>query len=425
MLQTTSLIFLWILIAMVGYSLIKPWLSKDKSEIWSPITIIALCLIYYVIKPSFEGLSMYNAGNVPNQYMFYISCDIFYGIILFMFFKKNTYKPSFKRWNDMFNETNVQQVAVILFIIAMVCYVPFRGFRTSISAEDATITTARTGLVSYFIDLISLFVAASCLAYVGYKNSKGFSVSKRMVVYTILYFTLVMFIVGGFRYRLVFLILALATTYHLYPLPKKINYIVIIPVAIITYLGFAVMDSARSYGKGIDFDVAKTISLADASKGAGESNDVCCFSIAVVDEYSRNGGYCYFDAVTNAILMPIPRAIFPWKPSGEYFMEAQRRVVGIPDYGAASIVVSEAYMMCGLIGVILYALFIGWHCRKIWDNYKFNSHSIGAIVLLAIFNGFCYDWISRGYMGGVLNDYIYFIVLPFVIASFVLKHSKS
>ena len=219
MLQTTSSIFLWILIAMVGYSLIKPWLSKDKSEIWSPITIIALCLIYYVIKPSFEGLSMYNAGNVPNQYMFYFSCDIFYGIILFMYFKKNTYKPSFKRWNDMFNETNVQRVAVILFIIAMVCYVPFRGFRTSISAEDATITTARTGLVSYFIDLISLFVAASCLAYVGYKNSKGFSVSKRMVVYAILYFTLVMFIVGGFRYRLVFLIFALATTYHLYPLP--------------------------------------------------------------------------------------------------------------------------------------------------------------------------------------------------------------
>ncbi len=425
MLQTTSSIFLWILIAMVGYSLIKPWLSKDKSEIWSPITIIALCLIYYVIKPSFEGLSMYNAGNVPNQYMFYFSCDIFYGIILYMFFKKKTYKPSFKRWNDMFNETNVQRVAVILFIIAMVCYVPFRGFRTSISAEDATITTARTGLVSYFIDLISLFVAASCLAYVGYKNSKGFSVSKRMVVYAILYFTLVMFIVGGFRYRLVFLILALATTYHLYPTPRKINYIVLIPVAVITYLGFAVMDSARSYGRGIDFDVAKTISLEDASKGAGESNDVCCFSIATIDYCSQNDSYVYFEPIITAALMPIPRSVFPGKPAGEYLLTMNQQIIGYSGAGAAVLVITEAFMMFGIFGVILYALFIGWLCRRIWDNYKYNDNSIGAIVQLAIFNGFCYDWISRGYMGGILNDYIYFIVLPFIIASFILKRLRS
>lgn len=136
-----------------------------------------------------------------------------------------------------------------------------RGFRFTISAEDATLVTARTGLVSYFIDLISLFVGACCLAFVGYKNTKGLGVKKRIVVLIILYFTLVMFIVGGFRYRLVILILALATTYHLYPSPRKINYIVLVPVAIITYLGFAIMDKARSYGRGIDLDVAKTISL--------------------------------------------------------------------------------------------------------------------------------------------------------------------
>lgn len=422
--QSSSAIFFIILVVLLFYNLIKPWLSKDKSMIWSPITMISLTLIYYIVIPSFsDGFLYYNSRNVDNQWLFYLSSVLFYSCILFQF--NMPQNGQFKKWNSYFTKYNVQKVAIFLFAIALLCYVPFRGFRYSISAEDAYNLTAREGFVSYFIDLISLLVGASCLAFVGLKNKMSWVVKRYLIVVVIIYFTLVLYIVGGFRYRIVILLLALATTYHLYPLPKKLNYKVLIPVAIVTYLGFAIMDVARSYGAGIDVDRAGNVSIDDASKGARENVDVMDFSIATIDYCAREDFYVWFEPVYTAILMPIPRAIFPWKPEGQYLLTAQKKIIGTSDEGAAVLVIAEAFMMFSWLGVIAYGLFIGWLSKRIWHNYRVNPNSIGAILLLAIFNGFCYTWLSRGYMGGVFNDFVYFVVMPFWLSFFIRRLTKA
>ena len=105
--------------------------------------------------------------------------------------------------------------------------------------------------------------------------------------------------------------------------------------------------------------------------------------------------------------------------------EAQIRVIGDASGGAAVLIFAEAYMSFGLLGVILYGLFIGWLCKKIWSNYQNNKDSIGAILLLALFNGFMYTWMSRGYMAGAFNDFIYFVVLPFWLTALINRFSKS
>lgn len=406
---------------MILYSLIKPWLSKDPSEIWSPISMIAFTLLYYVVKPSFGDLSMYGANLASNQYLFYLTAVVFYGCILYAFSRPT--KKEFSKWNSYFNIENSTRLGFVLFLIAMVCYVPFRGLRTSISADDATIVTARTGLVSYFIDLISLFVGACCLAYVGLKNKAGMGIKERAAALIIIYFTMVLFIVGGFRYRIVILALALATTYHLYPKPRKINYALLIPLAVVLYLGFAVMDVSRRYGTGIDMDIAKNVTLQDATKGAGESADVLCFSIVTTDNYSEHGGFAGFEPIVTAILMPIPRAILPWKPNAEYIHEAENRQ-GMLGQGAAFLVFTEAYMSFGMIGVILYGLFIGWFCKRVWYNYRVNPNSIGALLFLSLLNGFCYQWISRGYMASAFNDFVYFVVLPFWLTALYNRFNR-
>lgn len=412
MLQPSSIPFFVILFCMTIYSILKPLFSKDKSQIWSPITIIALCLLYYVIIPAFGGLTLYNADNVPNQYAFYLVALVFYSCVLFAFHQPK--KVQYNKWNNLFENKSVLSLAIILFIISMICYIPYRGFRTSISASDATLVTARTGFVSYFIDLISLLVASCCLALIGIKKGRK-KFCGVLVLVILLYFTLVLYIVGGFRYRLVILILALVTTYHLYPFPRRINYAIVIPIAVIAYLGFTIMDSSRSYGRGIDLDLAKAFTIKDASKGPGEANDVCCFSIAAVDNYLSEGEYARFEPIITAILMPIPRSIFPEKPSGEYMHKIQQRVIGDASAGAAYLVFVEAFASFAIWGVILYGLFIGWICNLIWRNYQNNKDSVGAVLLLSLFNGFIYTWMSRGYMGGAFNDFIYFVVLPFWI----------
>lgn len=423
MLQESSALYLIILCIAIVASIVKPLLSDDKSKIWSPLTVIGLVLIYYIAWPSCLGLKLYGAGFSPNQSLFYITALVFYCCVLLSF--KVTKDTECIKWNKYFSVSNSQKIAIWLFVIALLCYVPFRGFRTSISAETATVTSARSGLVSYFIDLIAILVGACCLAYVGLKNKETPIIKRHFVFWSIIYFTLILYIVGGFRYRIVILLLAMATIYHLFPNPKRINYIVIIPVAIIAFLGFAIMDRSRSYGKGINMEAARNVSIDEASKGARENSDVCCFSIAVTDEYSRVGSKVGMEPIVTAILMPIPRAIFPSKPEGNYLKDAQIRTIGNTDGGAAFLIFTEAYISFGMIGVILYGLFVGWSCKKVWSNYRNNSDSIGAILLLALFNGYCYTWISRGYMAGAFNDFVYFVVLPFVFAYLINRFSKQ
>ena len=181
-------------------------------------------------------------------------------------------------------------------------------------------------------------------------------------------------------------------------------------------------DFVKALAMVIKLDVAKSFTLEDAAKGAGESTDVCCFSIVVTDEYYKNGNYAGIEPIVTAALMPIPRVIIPWKPTAEYIHEAEKRVS--VSGGAAFLVFTEAYVAFGMIGVILYGLFIGWFLKKIWQNYLKNRQSIGALLLLALTNGFCYTWMSRGYMASAFNDFIYFVVLPFWLTALINRFSK-
>ena len=406
---------------MIGYSLIKSWLSSDKSAIWSPLTMINITLIYYIILPSLGDKWMYGAGYTNGQHLFYVAAVLFYLCVLLGFSIKQ--KERFKKWNYYLSENNSLKIGLILFIIALVCYVPFRGFRSTIWAEDAYRGSTREGLISYFIDLISLFCTSCGILYMYYKAGRRttFKARKSWAFYVVLYFTLVFFIVGGFRYRIVWLILSLGTIYHLFPRPRKINYLLMGIVAVVAFLGFAIMDTARTYGVGIDRDVATSMSLVEASEGAGENVDVCCFSIAAIDCYNRTNERCYFEPIVTAILMPIPRAIFPSKPDGSYMREVQMRTFGDASGGAAFLCFAEAFISFGWFGIVIYGLFLGWLSKVFWDNYRRNHSSMGAILLLGLYNGFCYDWVSRGYLGGNFNDFIYFVILPFWIIALLRK----
>ena len=83
---------------------------------------------------------MYGASTAPNQYLFFVSAVLFFGSILFAF--KRTEDGSFSKWNYYFTTGNAQKISISLFIIALLCYIPFRGFRFTISAEDATLVIA-------------------------------------------------------------------------------------------------------------------------------------------------------------------------------------------------------------------------------------------------------------------------------------------
>ena len=394
------------------FFLIATFLKKDKAFIWSPLTFFTITVFYYCVLPEFTTSRIFEGMNTSSFGLsFHLAALLSYLSILFGFFFLWPNSPTnWKRWNNTFTEGNASTIAIILFVFALLCYIPFRGFNFSIftsSDELNEIDWDSQGFASYFVGTISLFVTSCCLFLVGIRKGKN-----KILFIVAIWLTLLVYIISGFRYRIIILLIALFSTYYLYFSTKSIKVVPILLIALVCYFGFNYMDRTRSYGSGIQLDVAKRMSNQELTHQAGETERVYNFSILVMDTYESTGRREYFAPIVNAICMPIPRAIFPSKPNAEYMYEATSFVMRGWS-GSAYVNSVEAFMAFGWLGVILNGLFLGWLARRFWNNYKKSPRSIGSILALALFNGVTYVIVSRGYLAQEFNIALYFICLPF------------
>lgn len=407
MLEIFAIISIVGLTSLILCDLISSWKSKDISRFWCPMTFIDLVYIYYTIMPYLEGADYYGFNNLSfnrlsiiGAFISYLSC-----IVTFRVYKKSV---NFKKYNSTFNEHNALKLAFVLFIIGFVGHVAFRGFSFSIFASSKATAWEKAGdFEFYFSSLVSLSCAACGLLVACEK--------RKIILIPILLLTLIIFIVAGFRYRIVMLIITMAVSWQLYPHPKKINYKILLPIAIVAFLFFGLMDNARQYGAGLNRNAVANFELSKV-KGPGENASVFSFSGYVMDVY-QNKEYVYFQPIWCAITLPIPRAIYPNKPNAEYLKNISTADFG----GAAFTYYAEAFMAFGWFGIILYGIFLGLLSKRVWLNYQNNRNNINAILFLGLFNGFTFLFISRGYMAQVVLTFIYFVVLPFWIARYVKK----
>lgn len=412
--ELINILSLGLLITLCAYNLCKPFFSRDKSEIWSPMTFLTLTLAYYCIIPNFEGIHSFEDISIDShKYLFNLACFVSYCSICFGF-KKFNVKADWKKWNSYFTERNSSKIAVILFLFGMACHVPFRGFSTSIAAGGEIVDFGREGLTSYFTLMISVFCTACCLLLV--------SKRKRGVFWIILWLTLVTYIVEGFRYRIVILFISMLVMSHLYPKPRKIKIAPIMALALIMYFGFNIMDQARTYNNGIRMDIVRGMTVEDVSKRAGETTRIYGYSILVMKNYSEHSTRLFFLPLITAISMPLPRFLFPWKPDAYYLTHTNLIATGSASVGSVYVYFVEAFMSFGWIGIVVNGVFIGWIAKKFWVNYRNNSQAIGAILALGLFNGICYLIVSRGYLAQEFSALLYFVFVPFWIASLLNKH---
>ena len=124
--------------------------------------------------------------------------------------------------------------------------------------------------------------------------------------------------------------------------------------------------------------------------------------------------------------MPIwfPRTVFPWKPDGGYTRDANMVVFGTIEYGSAFFNYVEAYISFGWLGIILYGLFLGLFANIFWRNYLLHPNSIGAILLLALFNAVLFVVFSRGYMAQALTTYMYYIPVSYWLSRLVKSKNE-
>lgn len=391
---------------------------KDKARVWHPLNVVSLVYLYYCIIPVFFNEGRYVITPRMRPYLCDLGALLSYLCILWGFHRR-TYK-NFVTWNSIFTLENSMKIGMTLFFIGIACYVPFRGFTTSISYTGGGEDYNRDGFTSYFIGLISLFCASCSLMIVAMKNNKW-----NILGLVIIWLSFITYIVGGFRFRLVALIFAILIPYYLFPKVKKPNYIWLATIAFVAYLGFAIMDKARVYGQGIDMSRIEDMDFSDASKGAQENEAVYYYSVRCMNYIEDSGDYKYFAPIINAALMPIPRFLFPWKPEGDYMFSVMKGTLGSSDTGAAAMMYVEAFIAFGWLGIIVFFYLFGWFSKIVWNNYLRNRNSIGAIVLLALFNGFIYTFLSRGYLAQSFVTFIYYVVLPFWLSTLIVRRKKK
>lgn len=384
--------------------------SKDVSRIWSPINIISLVYIYYCIIPHFyTGVEAFAINEkYYNGHLFHIASLLSYAFILIGFSCSSKKHTGFSKWNSLLNEDNARRYGILLCAIGFICYSIVHGFNFSL-VSTGIVQTSNSGYAYYLDSLIELFPVGLSLLLCTWKKDK-----KQLWVFVVIWLCFVTLVLRGSRGRMIMALLPMLVVWHSYPIAQKVRYFVMVGLMAIVYLFFAVMDSARTYYGGINMDVANTISLEDASKGAGENYTVYQFTMMSIDRANNTGERCYFDPLITAICMPLPRAVFPWKPDAQYLMSWESKIMG-DNSGNALLNIAESYLSFGWLGVIFWAWFLGWLARKFWDNFNRNRCSIGAIILLGTFDGMCYIIISRGYLAQSFSSFLYSICLPFWI----------
>ena len=267
--------------------------------------------------------------------------------------------------------------------------------------------------------MTNMFVVASSLMLIELKKNW-----KKFIYIALLWFILVQEIFAGARWLIVVTGITFLATYYLYPKPKKINIPILAALAVVVYLGFAIMDQSRQRGAGINMEAASALKFDDIKGGAEENYGVYWFSMMSINKLNETGERVYLQPLLTAVLMPVPRAIFPWKPDDAYLDKIETVIFGNADGGAAFLNFVESFMSFGWLGIIFIAWLLGWLARKFWDNYRNNPNSIGAIIAMGAFGAVCYCIISRGYLASTVTNVILVVYLPFWAVGFIKKRFK-
>lgn len=413
-----------ILVIIFAFDLIHKIKSKDRSLIWQPTTFLIIYLSYYVLLPYMKGgQNVISDGGVNaseySQMLLLLGTLLFYLVFSFIY-NKSIPKNEFRHFNSLITANNAISYSVTLFALAFVGYGIFNGFSLSIfstgSNSDNMIFNEEGSYghtEMYITYLISIFTFSCAIVY-GIKQK----LSTLFVVMIVL--SLIIYIIGGFRYRILMLFITVFTVMYLFPTPRKIKYHIVIPLFVVMYALMGIMEEARMYGRGLDISTVTEIKKSGDIKEASENMMVYDISAKCMERYSSND-YIYLEPIATAVLMPIPRALFPWKPKGTYVRDANLKLYGTIEHGNAFLNITEAYVSFGWLGIVLYAWFLGWLSKLFWNNYKRNATSIGAVALLALYNSVLYQVIARGYMAQALTTFIYYVFMPFWLIMLLRK----
>ena len=420
-----AILSLIVIFGIIGAILVSNFRNKDVRYVFSPSTFVCLVFLYYaIIGPFYTIITGDTTYRLTDMSPYYSISWVGVAVLLVGFYL--TWQANWKpiiRSRYPYSDNAIIKSATIVFLIGFVMYVAWMGSNIKILiygySERNEFHNEGT-FVMYLMQGLGLLILPLC-CYFRIKLLTG----KRMLwFYLALIFVAWIYLNSGFRFRLVFLVINLATIYYITKLVRP-NLLVwsILCIAFILFMG--IMEYSRTYEKGLNLQRIEGKGTDELFEGGTNEARIFMASGAVMKQVQTKGDYTYIAPIMNGVLMPLPYAIFPQKRAFIGYMAGRvDSVFGSYGTGVAVMEYAEAFVAFGWIGVFLLGAFMGYLSKRIWNYFVLSDGELLSLLTLAAFNGFLYIYISRGYFAQILTCSFFYVIIPlFLFHSFAKRYT--
>lgn len=417
---------LFVLIVLIFFTLIRNFFRKDPCEFWTPLTFISLVYLYYTVAgplfliiygdTTYRGVEL--GGSISVAWLgaaISLLC-INLGFLL---------KPLKVFQHRTVDIGKLKKPALMLFITALVLYVSWMGPRVNnfflilITNQEATYDEMYGGTFSmYLMQGIAFFVPVCCFLLILYIKQK--KKVDAILFFTIFALTLIAFLISAFRFRIVMLVISVASVYYIVK-SVRLKLLPWVFGGMLFVLVMGMIEQTRSYESGLDLSKTEGLSLMDYVVLGTNETRVFFATGALMNVVAERDLYIGFRPVLTAFLMPIPRALYPEKPDASYLTDMNNAIFGSAGNGVAVLAYGEAFQAFGWLGIIISGLFFGYLSKLFYHQYNKNKNSYYSIVLMALYNAFTYWFISRGYLAQATMTFFFYALIPMWLFLFFQK----
>lgn len=235
---------------------------------------------------------------------------------------------------------------------------------------------------------------------------------------------LLIFLATGFRLRIAFMALAVASFMMLRfrsnpAWNRGAKWLTMQRLGIVgglSLLAIMAMSTARQYGRGVDLEKLKEADRSEIMVNAF-NDSVIYFCGGIVMDFIRDyGNHTYFETYKAAGLRMIPSAII-----GEKKLPETQEVIAQAMGGGAAAYQSgfavpyyiENYISFGWPGLILGSFLLGAGCAWISNRLIRTPSGINALAY-ALFSGYAFIYFHRGYFPQQLDYFMFLVGIPLV-----------
>ncbi len=290
------------------------------------------------------------------------------------------------------------------------------------SSSGSLFAGSQGTLGGYLLNGINLLIGASGLLLIHYLDKK------RQFVWlvVIVAFAIAVYTKQGFRWRHIALGMSLFSIYFLF-FNRKVNLALFFTLGLIGIMLMGFIGKTRSYGAGLGYsDQQQFTNYELLLEGFGESA-VFMTTGFLVNQSPERDLFIGWDPIVQTLVMPIPRAVWPDKPSGNYISVIESLYDHIfvgNGMGAAVLNFGEYFLMFGYTGVVIGYFIWGWIFRSVWHWFLKHRTNKLAIVTYAVFFSYIYMIISRGYTPQVVMLFCFTVLPLYVIFNYNYNRVK-